>query len=382
MKDPRPTAASCRQTNLPPAGLRAAVVTLALSMLGLAAAAAPASDRPLEVVVAGTSFRGTAGEQQWIDFEKRAKAASRGAIRMKMLVRGELGPEEQIVSGLRRGRVNYANLSALSASTIVPEISVLYAPYLFDSEAESDFVFDTYLVPEFRKLFAQRGLEFIVFYELGFQQLWSRKKPILVPADARGVRFRVSAGKSSEIFGRAIGADLIPVSFADLLPSLQTGLVEAGENGITLYARTGTAGEAPHLSLTNHGLALSVIVADKRWWDRLQPAQQKILRESFPTAQWIRNATRAEIAGDLRDAAKLKIKVHRLTPAQRAEWVRALRGSQAELVRATGGDSQRIYDGVLAAKKAFAARAAAAKPAAPATPAAAPAAPAPRPASR
>jgi TRAP-type transport system periplasmic protein len=319
--------------------------------------------RPLEVIVAGTSFRGTAGEQQWIDFQKRAESASRGGIKMKMLVRGELGPEEQIVSGLRRGRVNYANLSALAASTIVPEISVLYAPYLFESEAEADFIFDTYLTPEFRKLFAKRGLEFIVFYDLGFQQLWSRKKPILVPADARGVRFRVSAGKASEIFGRAIGADLIPVSFADLLPSLQTGLIEAGENGITLYARTGTAGEAPHLSLTNHGLALSVIVADKRWWDRLQPAQQKILRESFPTAQWIREATRAEIAGDLRDAAKLKIQVHRLTPAQRAEWVRALRGSQSELVRATGGESQRIYDGVLAAKKAFAARAPVAKPA-------------------
>lgn len=367
MNDPRTAAAPIRPSAVERARSRTAMQVVmgvvVLAMLAAAAGTLRASNRPLEVIVAGTSFRGTAGEQQWIDFQKRAEGASRGAIKMKMLVRGELGPEEQIVSGLRRGRVHYANLSALAASTIVPEIAVLYAPYLFDSEAEADFVFDTYLTPEFRKLFAKRGLEFIVFYDLGFQQLWSRKKPILVPADARGVRFRVSAGKASEIFGRAIGADLIPVSFADLLPSLQTGLIEAGENGITLYARTGTAGEAPHLSLTNHGLALSVIVADKRWWDRLQPGHQKILRESFPTAEWIREATRAEIAGDLREAGKLKIRVHRLTTAQRAEWQRALRGTQAELVRATGGDSQRIYDGVLAAKRKFAARAA--PPAAP-----------------
>lgn len=313
-----------------------------------------ASSRPLEVVVGGTSFRGTAGERQWLDFQRKAESASRGSIRMKMLVRGELGAEEQIVSGLRRGRVQYANLSALIASTIVPEIAILYAPYLFESEAETDYVFDNYLDAEFRKLFARRGLELITFYDLGFQQLWSRRKPLLVPADARGVRFRVSAGKASEIFGRAIGADLIPVTFADLLPALQTGLVEAGENGVTLYARTGTAAEAPHLTLTGHGLALSVIVADKRWWDRLAPEQRRILRDSFPTTQWIREATRAEIAGDLRDAAKLGFEVHRLTPAQRAQWVRALNGSQAELVRVTGGESQRLYEGILAAKRAFA----------------------------
>jgi TRAP-type C4-dicarboxylate transport system substrate-binding protein len=340
--------------------------TLAV-LLGISAGSlAQASSRPLEVVVGGTSFRGTAGEQQWLDFQRKAESASRGTIRMRMLVRGELGAEEQIVSGLRRGRVQYANLSALVASTIVPETAILYAPYLFDSEAETDYVFDNYLDAEFRKLFARRGLELITFYDLGFQQLWSRKKPLLAPADARGVRFRVSAGKASEIFGRALGADLIPVSFADLLPSLQTGLIEAGENGITLYARTGTAGEARHLTLTNHGLALSVIVADKRWWDRLAPEQRKILRDSFPTTQWIREATRAEIAADLREAARLGFQVHRLTPPQREQWVRALNGSQAELVRTTGGDSQRLYQGILATKRAFASRPPLQRPATPA----------------
>jgi TRAP-type C4-dicarboxylate transport system substrate-binding protein len=332
------------------------VAIVALAAMWFAPTGVSAADRPVEVVVGGTAFRGTAGEQQWMDFQRRAETASKGSIRMKMLIRGELGSEEQLVSALRRGRVQYANLSALVASTIVPEISVLYAPYLFNDEAETDFVFDTYLTREFAQLFARRGLEFIVFYDLGFQQMWSRKKPLLVPADARGIRFRVSASKSAEIFGRALKADLIPLGFAEIIPSLQTGLIEAGENGVTLYARTGTAAEAPHLTMTNHGLALSLIVADKRWWDRQTPAHQKILRDSFPTAKWLREATRAEIANDLREAQKLKIQVHRLTPAQRAEWVRATAGTQRELLQEIGGDSERIYNGILTAKRAFASR--------------------------
>ena len=38
-----------------------------------------------------------------------------------MLIYGELGTEEQIVSGLRRGRVHFANLSANIAATVVPD---------------------------------------------------------------------------------------------------------------------------------------------------------------------------------------------------------------------------------------------------------------------
>jgi TRAP-type C4-dicarboxylate transport system substrate-binding protein len=312
--------------------------------------------KPLEVIVGGTAARGTAGEAQWLKFQRDAEAAGKGAIKMRMLIHGELGSEEQIVSGLRRGRVQYANLSALIASTIVPETALIYAPYLFESQAEADFVFDQYLTPEFRKLFAARGLEFIVWYELGFQQMWSRSKSLLTPADLRRVKFRISASKSSELLGKALGADLISLGYADIIPSLQTGLIAAGENGIPLYARTGIAPEAPHLTLTNHSIAMSVIVADKRWWDRQTPVIRKVLRDSYPTEAWIRQAVRAEIRTDLAAAAQLKFKAYTLTPTQRAQWIEVTRGTHAELIRSIGGESQRLYNGIAETKKAYAAQ--------------------------
>ncbi len=328
----------------------------ALAYLAVALSTSAAA-KPLEIVVGGTAARGTAGEAQWLKFQRDAEAASQGAFKMRMLIHGELGAEEQIVSGLRRGRVQYANLSALVASTIVPETSLIYAPYLFESQAEADFIFDRYLTPEFRKLFAARGLEFIRWYELGFQQMWSRPKPLLVPSDAKGVKFRISPSKSSELLGKALNADLISISYADIIPSLQTGLITAGENGVPLYARTGIAPEAPHLTLTNHSLAMSVIVADKRWWDKQPESIRKILRDNFPTEAWIRQAVRQEIATDLAAAAKLRFKVYTLTPAQRAQWVQATRGTHAALVTTIGGDAQRLYGVILAGKKAYAAQA-------------------------
>jgi TRAP-type C4-dicarboxylate transport system substrate-binding protein len=322
-----------------------------------AAAAWPArAAAKVQVVVGGTSFRGTIGERHWQTFAQRAVAAGAGEIDVKMLIHGELGAEENLVSGLRRGRVQVANLSSLIASTVVPEMALIYMPYLFESQQESDYVIDTYLAREYAQSFARRGLELIVMYDLGFQQIWSRRKPILVPADARGVRFRVAASKSAELLGRAIGADLIPLPFSDIIPSLQTGLIEAGENGVTLYSRTGTAPEAPHLTVTDHSLAMSMIVADKRWWDRLEPRHQKILRDAYPSAPQIRRDVRAEIEADYAQAPQLRFRVHRLTAAQRAQWIAALRPTHNELLRASGPEAARIYAGIQQARKAFAAR--------------------------
>ena len=49
-----------------------------------------------------------------------------------------------------------------------------------------------------------------------------------------------------------VGADVIPLGFGEIVSSLQTGLIEAGENAVSLYARTGISDESPHFSLTKH----------------------------------------------------------------------------------------------------------------------------------
>ena len=196
------------------------------------------------------------------------------------------------MSGLRRGRVHFANFSATVTSTIVPEAALLYAPYLFASEEEADFVYDNYLTEVFRDLLAAQDLHLVAWNEIGFHHIYA-KRPILVPADARGVRFRVSAAPTARLIAQALDADVIPLGFSEIVSSLQTGLIEAGENGISLYARTGTAEEASHLTLTAHSFGMSLIVSRKRWWDGLTVQQRQVLSDAFPSIQQSRKGSGA-----------------------------------------------------------------------------------------
>jgi TRAP-type transport system periplasmic protein len=296
----------------------------------------------LEVTVAGTAAPRTAGEEQWLMFQ-RAVEASDEDISMRMLIYGQLGSEEQLVSGLRRGRVQFANLSLMAASTVVPEASLLYAAYLFDDYAEADYVFDNYLTARFSEILAERGLHLVTWNEIGFHHVYG-KRPLMTPSDMRGVRFRVSASPASQLFARAVGADRISIGFGDIVPSLQTNLIEAGENGVPLYARTGIAGEASHLMLTAHSLGMSVIVADKRWWDGLSDAQRELFGTAFPDISVTRQMIRAEIERDLEiSESQLGFIAHELDPAQRAQWVEATRETHEELIRTLGGQSREIY---------------------------------------
>jgi TRAP-type C4-dicarboxylate transport system substrate-binding protein len=304
------------------------------------------------MTVAGTAIPNTVGEAHFLNFKTAVDAQSQGTLKLKMLVHGQLGSEENLVSGLRRNRVHFANLSAIITSTLIPETALLYAPYLFDNEEEADFVYDNYLTQIFTELLAAKGLQFISWSEIGFHNVYG-KEPILLPEHAKGKRYRVSASLSSRYFAEAIGADLIPMGYAEIVQSLQTGLIEAGDNSVALYAKRGIDQEAPHYTLTQHSLGMSIMVARKIWWDQLNPRQQQIITNAWPEAKILRQSLRSEVARDLANAASLGIVVHALSESDRKLWKQATQGQAERLALEIGGRATEVLDLISEGKKQF-----------------------------
>ncbi len=337
-------------------------VLAALSLL-FSAGCGPSGEAPrdkaqeavMEITAAGTAFPNTVGEQQWFDFQRNVEEGTEGRIKVRMLVHGQLGSEEQIVAGLRRDRVQVGNLSAMVASTIVPETAILYAPFLFDSEEEADFVYDQFLTELFTTLFAEQGLHLMRWNEIGFHHIYS-VTPMLSPEDMRGRRFRVSASEASRLFAKAFAADVIPLGFGEIVPSLQTGLIEAGENSVSMYVRTGTSGEAPHLTLTAHCFGMSVIVASKAWWDRLTEADRRVMAGAYPSVEESRRVTREEAARDLQNASDFGIVPRRPDSAERIAWAATVSHVPGELAAAAGGRSELVLETVAEGRDAFARR--------------------------
>ena len=235
---------------------------------------------------------------------------------------------------------------------MVPETALLYAPYLFDSAEEADFIYDNYLTSIFTELLAEKNLQFIAWSEIGFHNVYA-KEPILNPQDAKGKRYRVSASLSSRYFAEAIGADLIPMGYGEIVQSLQTDLIEAGDNSVALYVKTGKEQEAPHYTLTEHSLGMSIMVARKEWWDDLNAEQQLIIKSAWPEATESRRLLRAEADEDLSNAEKMGISVYELNQEQRQLWKDATQGQVQRLSNQIGGRSNELLELINAGKKEF-----------------------------
>ena len=308
-------------------------------------------DNTLSMTVGGTGIPNTVGEQHFLDFQQAVKQGL-PEMETKMLIYGQLGSEENLVSGLRRNRVQFANLSAIIVSTLVSEAALLYAPYLFDSAEEADFVYDNYLTLIFTNLLAEKGLQFVAWSEIGFHNVYA-KQPILNPEDAKGKRYRVSASLSSRYFAEAIGADQIPMGYGEIVQSLQTDLIEAGDNSVALYVKSGKEQEAPHYTLTKHSLGMSMMVARKAWWDELSEEQQVIIKKAWPQAKESRRSLRAEATEDLAKAEQMGITVYELNDEQRQQWKDATQGQVERLAKQVGGRSFELIELINAGKKEF-----------------------------
>ncbi|MEM9303044.1 MAG: TRAP transporter substrate-binding protein [Pseudomonadota bacterium] len=341
------------------------LITLALLLVGCggseppeaaATDAGPAKAEPVSMRVAAITAVGTPWNDMWVRFEERMDEAALPQVDLQMYVTGQLGSEESTLSNMRRGRVQVGGYSLQGAASVVPELSIILAPFLFDSRDEVDYVMDEYLADVFTDLFAAKGLHFVQWAEVGWTNIYSRE-PVLAPDDVSGLAFRTSPAEGARLFGEAMGVDLISIPFPEVVPSLQTGLIRAGQSGVGMYALTGIAQEAPHFTRTRHAFDTGVVIANKAWFDALAPEVQHAFRDAIDPIDFSRQDVR-DVLEQIENETfpEIGVVVHELAPAERDAWREATAGSHERLIEQAGGRSQEVYDAILAGKAAFAAQ--------------------------
>ena len=306
------------------------------------------------VYAAGFSLAKSVDESLWLQFQSRIERELPDND-LRLLIRGEAGPEEQLLASLRRKRIQIAGSSFAGVATLVPEIAMLSLPFLFDSEDEVDFVMDHYMLDPFRGLFEAVGLHLLHWTEIGWVNLYG-KRPMHLPADARGQRVRASSSIASQAFVREIGADTITMPFSDVLPSLQTGLIDAGVTSITMYALSGIPTEAPNYVLTRHSYDMGVLLASGGWYKALPAHERAAYAEGFGGATPTRKAARDSVAALMKILPDQGVKLYDPTPAERETWRAAALPAHEKLIAQVGGQARRLYDTLLEGKAAWKAK--------------------------
>lgn len=277
-------------------------------------------------------------------------ANSGGKLTMEVFGGGQLGAEVETIKQTARGRLDVGNFSVTAAATVVPEVTMLVSPYFWDNFAQADCALDNHLLPVFDELFEKRGLKIVQWSELGWQILFS-KEAITAPEQIEGFKMRVAPAKNSDILWRGANASGVPLPFAEVASSLQTGIVDGGELPTISYIATGLHKVAPNMTRTNHIYQPSVTLISLKAWNKMSAEDQKTFMSSMESADALRKQVRGAITFFEGKMIEDGGTIHDLSTEQRAAFAAKFTDEmQQELIDSVGGDSQRVYDAVVAAR--------------------------------
>lgn len=291
------------------------------------------------------------------EIKTRVAKESNNQTKIKIFLGGQLGGELEILQKIRRGNIEGGGLTCAAMASIVPELDLLEVPFLFESSEEADFILDNYLLNPFTKLFSDKGFIMVTWAENGWRSIGHKTKLVKSPSDLKGVKIRSQESKVHLAFWKRVQASPVAIAVPEVLPALQTGVVEAFDNTplFTLAAEWQTA--IKFYTVTNHIYQPGVIIYSKRFWDKISESDRKILMgPGNAQAVGVRSNVR-KLGASLIDVLKESgITTYVLNSSEKMAYQKTSEGLAQEAVKNIGGDAAKIYALILEGKKAFKAK--------------------------
>ncbi len=294
---------------------------LALSMAVMGPAIAEEPEFVMEVGTVAPS--GSPWAAQLKRFKKEVQEATGGRLKVKL--RLGRGNERSLARRTQMGSMQSFAGSVGGMSSIVREVNVIEAPYVFESFAVADKALDD---PDVRKIvekvLSQRGLIFGAWSENGYRSYFSKQK-IRKPDDMRGIRFRAQESMVHVETYEAFGATPVPIDNGNTLMSVQTGVVDGFDN-TPLFAMAGSwyqglkEGER-HIFLSRHCYQPALITYSKKWFDTLpKDIQEVITGLDHDFTVWGREQVRKVEPVLLKNLARYGYDIHDPSPEELAPF--------------------------------------------------------------
>ena len=209
-------------------------------------------------------------------FSDKLKALSKGTMLIDQYPGAQLGQEPQVLQLVKSGDVEFCISSSANAATLSPQAGVMSMHFLFRSEAHLvKAIADPELSKAVKAMISEtvQGARVIALSTLGLRSIYS-KREIKNVADMKGLKVRVQATPTEDTTFPAYGAQIVHMPFGSVYTSLQTGVVDAAENGVNVYLANKHYEVAPVLSMTEHEANNSFVWVSDKTWNSLTPEQQ------------------------------------------------------------------------------------------------------------
>jgi tripartite ATP-independent transporter DctP family solute receptor len=313
----------------------AAAAAVALAAGATAQAQTKYKDEYKLSTVVPASFPWGKGGEIWIDLVKQR---TNGRINIKLYPGVSLvqGDQTREFTAIRQGVIDMAIGSTINWSPQVKELNLFSLPFLMPDYRAIDALTQGPVGQELFGILTKQGVVPLAWGENGYRELTNSKREVRKPDDLKGLKIRVVGSPLFLDTFRALGANPTQMSWADAQPAFASGAVDGQENPMSIFtaAKLHTVGQK-NVTMWGYVADPLIFVVNKEVWESWTPADREIVRQAAIDAgkQEIAIARKGlDEPGQplLRDIEGMGVKIARLTPAERNEFITATRRVYAQ----------------------------------------------------
>jgi tripartite ATP-independent transporter DctP family solute receptor len=272
-------------------------------------------------------------------FAQEVERASGGKMKVRAIGAAALGSDVQMQQALIGGAQEMMVGSTATLVGITKEMAIWDTPFLFNNSAEADAVLDGPVGQKVMDKLQDKGLVGLVYWENGFRNLTNNKHPVTRLEDLNGIKLRVMQNNVFLDSFRSLGANAIPLPFSELFTALETRAVDGQENPYNTILSSKFYEVQKYLTVTNHVYSPWIVLASKKWWDGLSPAERKVLLDAaVKSRDFERKDTREEAAKALAELRAKGMQINELSPAEANRMREKLTAVHASIADQVGRD--------------------------------------------
>jgi tripartite ATP-independent transporter DctP family solute receptor len=252
-------------------------------------------------------------------FAEVLAAKSGGKLKVREFAASQLGNEMQQQAALRGGTQEMFSASTTSLATVIKDFGLLDFPFIVATTDQADALITGPYGKTMLETLPEKDLIGLGYWGLGFRNVTNSKHAIAKVEDFEGLKLRVIPNPVYLETFKAFKANPVPMNFGELYTALENKTVDGQENPFSVILSNKFFEVQKHVSSTNHTFTQNIVLVSKKFWEKLSPAEQKMLQDTYAeTREYQKDQTRIAAEKALAELKAKGMQYTEITPAEQA----------------------------------------------------------------
>jgi C4-dicarboxylate-binding protein DctP len=304
---------------------RLTIIVAAVFMSALLLAG-PALAGPIVIKFSHVVAENTPKGQMANKFKAIIEERLAGKVIVEVFPNSQLFGDNNVLESMLLGDVQLAAPSLSKFSRYTKKLQLYDLPFLFKDMDAVDRFQQGPAGQKLLKALNKRGLVGLGYLHNGLKQL-SSSSPLRVPADARGLKFRIMTSEVLAAQFHAVKAIPLKKPFSEVFTLLQTKAIDGQENTWSNIYSKKFYEIQDYITESNHGLLDYLIVTSQEFWTELPDDLRIEIKKALDEA--IDFGNKVALQKSIGDRQKIidskRTKLISLTDEQRNQWVKAMK---------------------------------------------------------